>query len=77
MEIGDKVKVIDLFDYDEEDTDLKIGDVGTVKIIDDSGINIIYDILFENNTIKENARNGNSDGTYTFFSYEVEKVEEK
>ena len=72
MQLGSKVKVIELLDFEKE-IGIKIGSIGIVKKI--YTCDCLNDVLFKEK-IDEDCPNLNKDGTYKMFKFQLEKVVE-
>ena len=72
MQLGSKVKVIELLDFEKE-IGIKIGSIGIVKKIYTCAC--LNDVLFEEE-VDEDCLNLNKDGTYNMFDFQLEKVVE-
>lgn len=71
---GDQVRIVELIEVDERDTNLKIGDVGTF-VGDSSGSNCL--VRFDEEKIKNKARNWDYElKAYVMFADQIEKVED-
>lgn len=71
---GDQVRIVELIEVDERDTNLKIGDVGTF-VGDSSGSNCL--VRFDEEKIKNKARNWDYElKAYAMFADQIEKVED-
>lgn len=71
---GDQVRIVELIEVDERDTNLKIGDVGTF-VGDGSGSNCL--VRFDEEKIKNKAKNWDYElKAYVMFADQIEKVED-
>ena len=71
---GDQVRIVELIEVDERDTNLKIGDVGTF-VGDSSGSNCL--VRFDEEKIKNKDRNWDYElKAYVMFADQIEKVED-
>lgn len=74
FKVGDRVRIVDLTEVDERDTDLKIGDIGTL-VGDGPGKNC--SVRFDEEKIKNKAINWDYKlKAYVMFEDQIEKVED-
>ena len=74
FKVGDQVRIVELIEVDERDTNLKIGDVGTF-VGDSSASNCL--VRFDEEKIKNKARNWDYElKAYAMFADQIEKVED-
>jgi len=79
MKIGDRIKVVEL-DENDEDTDLKVGDLGIIEkdfyLNDGSSDDVLYIRFDEGVKIKPLSECLKKDGTYTMNKFQLEVIEE-
>lgn len=78
MKVGDKVKVIKLQEYDIEDTNLKVGDIGIITNefqAEDELYDRVFDVKFYIDLVCViGCMNLNEDGSYNMYESQLEVI---
>lgn len=79
LKIGDKVRIIRLDIADENQSNLKIGDIGTIEWMYETDYEPFdcCHVRFPDSIIFTSSRNVNTDGTYVMYMNQLEAIEEQ
>ena len=73
LKVGDRVRIVKLF-FDDDDTELSVGDMGTVVRLASVTTRQVFVVVFDNMELVSNAANEEDDG-YQMYEDQLELVE--